>query len=479
MRLNNIIKHGFRFLLLQTVLTSITILYFDNFIIGDYKEGFNIIINNLLEDRLRFYPFIPYDFIKIDVYLAAFVFIFLVVIYNSKNYSLVNELDLVADKSILDEYFYIFLIWSTSFLSFLQLFRFSSVSRGYTLIFIFIVPFILVVFRNSEFLSRFLGRNPSNENYISFNLGGTSVFRELRLLKFRKDLINFELNISKEEEEIMNNIEMISKKNLVNIIVLNVKENKKFKSEFEKYLLNLNKKILIISDGNFKFNNKIIYRHKNLGNKNLYYLNNDIQYGSKYISKRIFDIFFSIIFLFLAGPFFLLTSLYILISAGSPVLNKQIRVGLHGENFILYKFRTMNNDSHNLRDDLKEQNEKSGPLFKMSDDPRFIKGAKYLRKLSLDELPQLINVLKGDMSLVGPRPLFPEDNEFYDHNYLRRLNVLPGITGLLQINDRNTSSFEIWYKYDLEYIENWNLLLDLKILLKTPFVLFKKSTLGK
>ena len=108
MRLNNIIKHGFRFLLLQTVLTSITILYFDNFIIGDYKEGFNIIINNLLEDRLRFYPFIPYDFIKIDVYLAAFVFIFLVVIYNSKNYSLVNELDLVADKSILDEYFYIF-----------------------------------------------------------------------------------------------------------------------------------------------------------------------------------------------------------------------------------------------------------------------------------------------------------------------------------------------------------------------------------
>ena len=99
--------------------------------------------------------------------------------------------------------------------SFLQLFRFSSVSRGYTLIFIFIVPFLLVVFRNSEFLSRFLGRNPSNENYISFNLGGTSVFRELRLLKFRKDLINFELNISKEEEEIMNNIEMISKKNLV------------------------------------------------------------------------------------------------------------------------------------------------------------------------------------------------------------------------------------------------------------------------
>ena len=100
----------------------------DNFIIGAYKNGFNIIVNNLLDDRSRFYSFVPYDFIKIDLYLAAFVFIFLIVIYNSKNYSIVNELDLALEKSIFDEYFYIFLIWSTSFLSFLQLFRFTSVS---------------------------------------------------------------------------------------------------------------------------------------------------------------------------------------------------------------------------------------------------------------------------------------------------------------------------------------------------------------
>ena len=98
----------------------------------------------------------------------------------------------------------------------------------------------------------------------------------------------------------------------------------------------------------------------------------------------------------------------------------------------------MERNAHKQREDLSSMNEKSGPLFKMSKDPRFIKGAKFLRKYSLDELPQIINVLKGDMSLVGPRPLFPEDNFFYDHNYLRRLNVLPGITGLLQINERNT-----------------------------------------
>ena len=191
MRLTNIIKHGFRFLLLQSVLTLITIYYFDNFIIGSYKNGFNIIVNNLLDDRSRFYPFISQDFIKIDIYLAIFVFIFLVIIYNSKNYSIVNELDLALEKSLFDEYFYIFLIWSTSFLSFLQLFRFTSVSRGYTLLFTLIVPFILVIFRNSELLSKFLGRNPSSENYITFNLDETSVFRELRLLKFRKNLINF------------------------------------------------------------------------------------------------------------------------------------------------------------------------------------------------------------------------------------------------------------------------------------------------
>jgi lipopolysaccharide/colanic/teichoic acid biosynthesis glycosyltransferase len=479
MRLTNIIKHGFRFLLLQSVLTLITIYYFDNFIIGSYKNGFNIIVNNLLDDRSRFYPFISQDFIKIDIYLAIFVFIFLVIIYNSKNYSIVNELDLALEKSLFDEYFYIFLIWCTSFLSFLQLFRFTSVSRGYTLLFTLIVPFILVIFRNSELLSKFLGRNPSSENYITFNLDETSVFRELRLLKLRKNLINFNLDINQNIEDFKIHIEEISRNNSVNIVVINLEKLEMFDEDIEKYLLNLNKKILIISDNRFRFTNKIIYRHKNLGNKNLYYLNNDIQYGSKYILKRIFDIFFSLILFLLSLPLFLTTGIFILISDGWPILNKQIRVGLHGKTFTLYKFRSMKNNSHQLRSDLKNSNEKGGPLFKMTEDPRFITGAKYLRRLSLDELPQIINVLKGDMSLVGPRPLFPEDNEFYDHHYLRRLNVLPGITGLLQINDRNTSNFEIWYKYDLEYIENWSLFLDFKILLKTPFVLFKKDTLGK
>ena len=102
-----------------------------------------------------------------------------------------------------------------------------------------------------------------------------------------------------------------------------------------------------------------------------------------------------------------------------------------------------------------------------------------MRKYSVDEIPQLVNVIKGDMSLVGPRPLFEEDTELFDKNYMRRLNVLPGMTGLLQINDRNTDDFEVWYKYDLEYIENWNLRLDVEILLRTVTAVFNRKNSGK
>ena len=184
-------------------------------------------------------------------------------------------------------------------------------------------------------------------------------------------------------------------------------------------------------------------------------------------------------FSFIFIPVALLTVLYIFLLDRSPVLIKQTRVGLHGKNFNMFKFRTMKKDSHIERDDLQELNEQSGPLFKIQDDPRIIRGTKFLRKFSIDEIPQLINVIKGEMSLVGPRPLFPEDNSHFDENYIRRLNVLPGITGLLQINERNTNDFNVWYKYDLEYIENWSLLLDIKIILRTPFSLLKTKTVGK
>ena len=138
----------------------------------------------------------------------------------------------------------------------------------------------------------------------------------------------------------------------------------------------------------------------------------------------------------------------------------------------------MKNDSHELRKELSNLNKRKGPLFKIQNDPRILSGLNFIREMSLDEIPQLLNVLRGEMSIVGPRPLFDDDTKMFDTNYMRRLNVMPGITGLLQINERNAVDFKTWYKYDIEYIENWSLFLDLEIILKTPFAMFSKKIRG-
>ena len=216
-----------------------------------------------------------------------------------------------------------------------------------------------------------------------------------------------------------------------------------------------------------------------VNDKYFYYFNNDIQYGAKYIIKRLIDIFLSILLLIVLSPVLISISIYIISIDGRPFLIKQNRVGLHGKQFKMLKFRTMKKNSHEMRKDLDEFNKKSGPLFKIDDDPRLLRGAKSLRKFSIDELPQLFNVLSGSMSLVGPRPLFDTETKLFNESYMRRLNVTPGMTGLLQINQRNTDDFETWFKYDLEYIENWSLLLDIKILLKTIPSLFSKKIQGE
>ena len=162
-KLLNSFKYLVRFVILQISLTLITIWYFDRYLIGDYFDGYLIIRDNLLQDRDRFYPFISNDYIKIDFYLALFVFVFLIFLYLSKFYSYVNELTFTANKSLFDEFLPIYLIWTASYLSFLQFFRFDSVSRFYLIIFTFIVPVFLVAFRNSEFISSILGRNPTKK----------------------------------------------------------------------------------------------------------------------------------------------------------------------------------------------------------------------------------------------------------------------------------------------------------------------------
>ena len=469
------IKYGIRFLFLQTLLTFFTIFYFDRFLIGDYFDGYLIIRDNLLEDRDRFYPFVTNDFIKTDIYIAIFIFVFLVILYSTKFYTYVNELSFSLDRKYFDEFLSIYLLWTSSIFVFFYIFRFSILSRANLILFTFLVPLILIIFRNSEVLSNFLGRSTSKENYISFNLESDSIFRKLRIVTFRNSIGEFNFtNIN----EIIDIIDKQNKENNLNLIILNLSNENSLPKSIEEYLIDLNKKVLIISKQEIIFKNIFLRRSIFLENYFLTYFNNDIQYGSKYILKRALDVFVALIMVVLLFPIYTFVAFFIILKDGFPFLIKQNRVGLHGKLFQMYKFRTMKKDSHTLREELKELNKGKGPLFKIENDPRVINGANFIRDFSLDEIPQLINVLKGDMSIVGPRPLFDEDTKLFDTRYMRRLNVMPGITGLLQINDRNTDDFSVWFKYDLSYIENWSIYLDLKIMFQTPLAVFKKNKKG-
>jgi exopolysaccharide biosynthesis polyprenyl glycosylphosphotransferase len=194
--------------------------------------------------------------------------------------------------------------------------------------------------------------------------------------------------------------------------------------------------------------------------------------------RRLMDIVLASLIAILTLPLTVATVLAILITSPGPVLFKQLRSGLHGRPFIMYKFRSMINDAEQRRVELEAINEMDGPVFKSSLDPRITTLGKILRRFSIDELPQLYNVLKGDMSLVGPRPPLPQEVERYKRWQRRRLSMKPGMTCLWQISGRNQVGFDDWMRLDLKYIDNWSLLLDLKILLKTiPVVLLGKGAL--
>ncbi len=487
MNITRLFKYAIRFIILQLVLTSTTIYYFNNFLIPDNdlfpdQKGYTFrdqINNNLYEDASRFFPFLNDNLINIELFLSLFIFIFLIFLYSTKFYTYVNELTFSLDRNYLDEYFSIYLTWTASLMIFLTMFRFSNlISRGYLLIFTFLIPVILLLFRNSEFLSSLIGRSVTDENYITINLKEDSIFRSLRIITFRKALKNITVNDFENTNELIEIIDQINKKSNLNLVIINFENETKIDGRFENYLINLNKKILIISKNRMHFNNYFINRSEEVSGYFLTYFNNDIQYGSKYIIKRALDIIVSLFALVLFSPIFIFISIYIYILDGLPVIIKQERIGLHGQSFNMYKFRTMKLNSHEMRSDLQDQNEHDAEIFKMDDDPRVLNGAKFIRSYSLDEFPQFFNVIKGNMSIVGPRPLFDEDTQLFNENYMRRLNVLPGITGLLQINERNTSEFSTWYKYDIEYIDNWTLFLDLKIILKTPLALVKGNTKG-
>jgi exopolysaccharide biosynthesis polyprenyl glycosylphosphotransferase len=192
--------------------------------------------------------------------------------------------------------------------------------------------------------------------------------------------------------------------------------------------------------------------------------------------KRVLDIVISSILLIVLLPFLAIVGLLVKLTSKGPIIYRQIRCGLYGRKFVLYKIRSMREGAEDVLWEIKHLNEMDGPVFKMRNDPRVTPLGRFLRKSSVDEWPQFWNVLRGDMSLVGPRAPLPDEVKEYTRWQRRRLSVKPGITCLWQVSGRNEIDFHEWMKLDLHYIDNWSLLLDFKILLRTfPVVLFGKG----
>ena len=189
-------------------------------------------------------------------------------------------------------------------------------------------------------------------------------------------------------------------------------------------------------------------------------------------SKRAIDILGSTVGLVLLSPILLIVAIAIKIESKGPVIFSQERIGLKGEKFKMYKLRSMVENAEELKKDLMKDNEMSGPMFKMKDDPRVTRVGRFIRKTSIDELPQLINVLKGDMSLVGPRPSLPKEVKKFKPWMKKRLDVKPGLTCFWQVSGRNSIDFEDWMKLDIKYVEERSFLVDIKLIFKTFFVLF-------
>ena len=195
--------------------------------------------------------------------------------------------------------------------------------------------------------------------------------------------------------------------------------------------------------------------------------------GWPLLVKRILDLAISFTLLVLLAPLFLVVAALIKLTSDGPIFFRQERMGINKRRFVIYKFRTMIPNAEEMMESLEDLNEVSGPVFKIMDDPRITAIGKFLRRTSIDELPQLFNILKGDMSLVGPRPLPVRDYQGFNQDWQRRrFTVRPGITCLWQVNGRSSIPFEQWMRLDLQYMDEWSLWLDLKILARTiPAVL--------
>ena len=216
-------------------------------------------------------------------------------------------------------------------------------------------------------------------------------------------------------------------------------------------------------------------RPQSLDGRTMIYVEPVVRSGWHATAKRVFDVSLALVIMLATMPIQFVVALTIAFTSRGPVFFRQIRVGKDGELFEVLKFRTMYRDAEERKAALMDQNEADGPLFKMQNDPRVTRVGRILRKLSIDELPQLFCVLIGSMSMVGPRPALPSEVEQWDDDVRERLRVLPGLTGMWQVSGRSDSSFEMYKRMDLYYVDNWSLIHDVEICLRTVGVVLRGS----
>ena len=192
-----------------------------------------------------------------------------------------------------------------------------------------------------------------------------------------------------------------------------------------------------------------------------------IRHGWRAVAKRVFDLVLASMIFLVSLPLFVVAVIAIKLDSPGPVFYRQTRIGRDGRPFTMTKFRTMVVDADARKASLLDQNEADGPLFKIASDPRITRVGRVLRKMSIDELPQLVSVFQGTMSMVGPRPALPEEVVHWDDSLRDRLRVLPGVTGMWQVSGRSDTSFEQYRRLDLYYVDNWSLAHDLRICART------------
>ena len=466
MKVKYLNKDLLRFTLNLISLVFFNYIFFTRFLINE--ENLNIFLNLIFSDLIRFLS------VEISIDNLLIIFISLISLFIDIIVSITKwyQKPEIFKLDPFENYFKIFQITSLGTVLTFFFLRVFNISRFYFGIYLLLVPIIFLLFQSGGLFSKYLLRQHNDKKYLLINLDNilnNEIFMDSLISKENK-IFDYKI---KNDTEAVEEISKLQKTYQFDFIVVSYDKISSNAIDLIVALTNLKKQIYVFSNSSFNSSeiNKLIINKVENSYLDIFIVNPKVQDGIEFILKRTVDILLSLFLIFLLSPIMLFISLFVYIQDFDSPIIQIPRSGLYGITFKMYKFRTMHKNSHYQRTDLNSMNSRKGPLFKIENDPRVIKSLSWLRKYSLDELPQLFNVIKGDMSLVGPRPLFEEDLDLFRDEETIRLSVIPGITGLLQIKARETEDFNIWFKYDKLYIESWSIWLDLKIILQTPFKL--------